>query len=94
MEKYGPKKADHPTIGKFCSLCNNPLKAGDYTTLVPIEAGFASPEDADKAMSGRPYNIEAEEVHFNCAVAINDKTHVLGVDRGNFFKPPPERIKQ
>lgn len=68
MEKYGPKKADHPTVGRICSFCNKPFKEGDYTTLIPVEAGFASAEDAWKSMEGLPYNIEAEEVHYVCAV--------------------------
>lgn len=67
--KFGPKEASHPSVGTICSLCKKPFKAGDYTTLVPIEAGFASSEDAEKAMDGRLYNIQAEEVHYTCATA-------------------------
>ena len=67
LPKYGPKKADHPTVGKICSLCGQPFKPGDFTTLIEIEGGFASKEDEEKAMSGRPYNVEAEEVHYDCA---------------------------
>lgn len=64
--KFGPKKADHPSVGSICSLCGKPFKAGDYTTLIAVEAGFASEEDAQKAMEGRAYTSEAEEVHWNC----------------------------
>lgn len=66
--KFGPKQADHWSVGKPCPLCNLPFKAGDYTTLVPVEAGFTSAEDAEKAMQGRAYTTAAEEVHYHCAV--------------------------
>lgn len=66
--KFGPKKEDHPTVGTICSLCNKPFKEGDYTTLMEVECGFASEEDQRKAMDGRPYNVQAEEVHYYCAV--------------------------
>lgn len=66
IRAFGPKTADHPSIGQVCSRCGKPFQAGDYTTLVPVEAGFASKEDEEKAMSGRPYNIEAEEIHWAC----------------------------
>lgn len=66
--KFGPKQADHWSVGQICSRCGLPFKAGDYTTLVPIEAGFASPEDVEKAMQGRAYTTEAEEVHYHCAI--------------------------
>jgi hypothetical protein len=66
--KFGPKLATHPSVGHICSLCGKPFKAGDYTTLIAIEAGFASAEDAQKAMDGRPYNVRAEEVHYDCAI--------------------------
>jgi len=69
VRKFGPKTADHWSVGKNCSICNKPFKAGDYTALVPVEAGFASFDDAAKAIQGRPYNIEAEEVHYDCATA-------------------------
>lgn len=68
LPKFGPKKADHPSVGTKCSRCGIPFKTGDYTTLVELEAGFASQEDAEKAMAGLPYTAEAEEVHYHCAV--------------------------
>jgi hypothetical protein len=66
MNKFGPKKPEHPTVGAICSRCGKAFKAGDYTTLIEIEAGFASEEDAQKAMARLPYNVEAEEVHYHC----------------------------
>ena len=69
IRKFGPKQPDHWSVGKLCPYCMKPFKEGDYTTLVPVEAGFASPEDQEKAMQGRAYNTEAEEVHYDCAVA-------------------------
>lgn len=66
--KFGPKKADHPSVGNICSRCGKPFQPGDYTTLIEIEAGFASEEDMQKAMNGGAYNCEAEEVHYDCAV--------------------------
>lgn len=68
LRKFGPKPADHWSVGKLCPRCNKPFKVGDFTTLIAIEAGFASEEDKEKAMSGRAYTTEAEEVHYDCAV--------------------------
>lgn len=62
----GPKKPDHPTVGKPCPACDVPFVAGDYTALVSLGPG-ASEEDRRKARDGRPYNAVAVEVHFACA---------------------------
>lgn len=36
MRKFGPKKADHPSVGEECRACREPFAAGDFTTLVHI----------------------------------------------------------
>lgn len=66
LRKFGPKAADHPSIGEDCPACRKPFVVGDYTTLV--ELGPAdSPEEQQKARTGRAYNAVALEVHWACA---------------------------
>ena len=50
--KYGPKSSLSPTVGDACGMCNRPLRAGDYTTLVRGAA--------DRQFPGT-------EVHWDCA---------------------------
>lgn len=72
LERLGPKRADHPTVGWNCPICNQPFKEGDYTAL--IAKGPASEEDAIKAAKGRPYTAEAAEVHWECvALAMSEE---------------------
>lgn len=66
MRKFGPKMADHPSVGKKCPACGIPFVAGDYTSLVALEPGD-DPEEQEKARQGRPYNAVASEVHAACA---------------------------
>lgn len=63
---YGPKKADHPSIGNPCPACQVPFVEGDWTTLVPIGPG-ADPEAQAKARDGMSYNAVAIEAHWTCA---------------------------
>ena len=65
--KYGPKRADHPSVGKECQVCKTAFAAGDFTTLIALGPGDA--EEVEKAKLGRPYNAVAVEVHFHCAGA-------------------------
>jgi hypothetical protein len=66
MRKFGPKIADHPSIGKECPACHIPFQGGDYTTLVMLGPG----DDADgreRRDAGRPYNAVALEIHWECS---------------------------
>jgi len=62
---YGPKKADHPTVGTECPACHVAFVAGDWTTLVPIGPG-ADPESQHKARNGWAYNAVEIEAHWTC----------------------------
>lgn len=62
---YGPKQADHPTIGEPCPACHEPFREGDWTLLVPIGPGD-DPDAQKKAREGRAYTAVAIEVHYTC----------------------------
>lgn len=64
--KFGPKAADHPSIGVKCSACDLPFRAGDYTTLIAIGPGDDKAAQA-AARAGKEYNAIAIEVHWSCA---------------------------
>lgn len=66
MRKFGPKKADHPSIGELCSACKKPFVTGDYTTLVVLGPGD-DPEEQAKRDAGRVYNGIAAEIHWACS---------------------------
>lgn len=66
MRKFGPKTADHPSIGEKCPACQVPFVEGDYTTLVALGPG-GDEEEQGKAKAGRAYNAVAVEVHWNCS---------------------------
>ena len=68
MRKFGPKVANHPSVGEICPLCDESFQQGDYTTLLETEP--ASPEDAEKKAAGRVYTAAAQEVHYNCAKVV------------------------
>lgn len=63
---FGPKPADHPSVGEPCPACGELLAAGDYTTLVTLGPG-ADDEAREKARAGRAYNAVAVEIHWGCA---------------------------
>lgn len=50
--KWGPKRADHPSIGKPCPICDVPFIEGDYTTL--------------KVKGIEGMNAYGHEVHWGC----------------------------
>lgn len=62
MRVFGPKKADHPSVGEPCPACRKPFEAGDYTALVMLGPGDDL-EEREKARQGRPYNAVAVECH-------------------------------
>lgn len=64
--KFGPKTADHPSVGRECPACHAPFTAGDFTALVMLGPGD-DPEQQEKAAAGRAYNAVALEVHWSCA---------------------------
>jgi hypothetical protein len=64
--KFGPKKADHPSVGEECPACHVAFAEGDYTTLVVLGPGD-DPEARQRASEGRAYNAVAAEVHWDCA---------------------------
>jgi hypothetical protein len=66
MRRFGPKAADHPSVGERCPACRIEFEAGDYTTLVTLGPGD-DPESQRRALAGRAYNAVAVEVHWSCA---------------------------
>lgn len=64
--RCGPKKPDHPSVGRECPACHEPFAAGDYTVLLPLGPG-ADPDAQQRARAGRPYNAPALELHWTCA---------------------------
>lgn len=66
VRMFGPKDADHWSVGRECPACRQPFRAGDYTTLVALGPGD-DPEARRKAAAGTPYNAVAQELHWACA---------------------------
>lgn len=66
IRKFGPKTADHPSVGEQCPACRKPFVAGDFTTLIALGPGDDAEEQAE-ASAGRAYNAVASEVHYTCA---------------------------
>lgn len=58
LPKYGPKEADHVSVGEKCAACRKPFQAGDFTTLIVIGPGD-DPDSRRAALRGRPYNAVA-----------------------------------
>ena len=71
LRPFGPKSADHPSVGTDCPACHVPFAEGDYTTLVTLGPG-SDPEEQQRATEGRPYNAVAVEVHWTCATGYSD----------------------
>ncbi len=62
---FGPKQADHPSVGNPCPACHVPFAAGAWTTLVMLGPGDS--EDArERCLAGRAYNAVAVEAHYAC----------------------------
>ena len=66
IRMFGPKSADHPSVGRICPACHHKFKPGDYTTLITLGPG-ADAEEQVKAREGLPYTAVAAEVHWVCA---------------------------
>ena len=71
MRKYGPKSADHHSIGELCPACKQRFVAGDFTALIPLGPG-RDPVEQRRAREGRPYNAVVTEVHWACATGELD----------------------
>ena len=71
ISKFGPKTADHPSVGVICKACNQPFKEGDYTTLIALGPGDDI-KSQEKAREGKAYNAVAIEIHYSCATGITD----------------------
>lgn len=69
--RFGPKTADHPSIGTPCPACRKPFSVGDYTTLVPLGPGD-DPESREACRRGGSYCSVAVEAHYACATGIED----------------------
>lgn len=63
---FGPKSADHYSVGRECPACRKLFVVGDFTTLVPLGPG-ADPDARARAQAIRPYNAVAVELHYACA---------------------------
>lgn len=66
LRKFGPKSADHPSVGSNCPACLKHFVAGDYTTIIALGPAD-DPEERKKARQGRAYNAAGIEVHWACA---------------------------
>lgn len=66
LRRFGPKQADHPSVGEECPACHVAFKEGDYTTLITLGPG-ADDEERRKARDGHAYTAVAQEVHYACA---------------------------
>lgn len=69
IRRFGPKTADHPSVGKECQACHSPLREGDFTTLITLGPGDDD-EARERAREGRPYNAVAIEVHYACVTGM------------------------
>lgn len=70
MRIYGPKSADHPSVGRPCAACGQPFVAGDLTTLIGLGPGD-DPEARAAAREGRYFNCVAAELHAACSVVTD-----------------------
>lgn len=69
--KLGPKKANHPSIGRLCPACMVRFTEGDYTVLVALGPG-GDPEERAKARNNERFEAAGIEVHYACHTGIED----------------------
>lgn len=69
--KFGPKQADHPSIGTECPACNVAFVEGDITTLVMLGPGD-DPSAQKAARMGQAYNAVSVECHWTCVTGTPD----------------------
>ncbi|HTF64902.1 MAG TPA: hypothetical protein VK638_19670 [Edaphobacter sp.] len=65
-KKFGPKTADHPSVGKGCPICGKVFVEGDYTTLIPLGPDPDDKDEIRKFLIGGAYNARAVEIHWEC----------------------------
>ena len=70
--RFGPKTADHPSVGEKCLACHQPFAEGDYTTLVVLGPGDDE-ESRQRRDGGRVYNAVAAEIHWDCSEQEADR---------------------
>ena len=66
LHRFGPKTFDHPTVGKLCPGCDQPLKPGDYTAIIRVGPGDRE-WDRDRCRRGLTYGGVGVELHWVCA---------------------------
>jgi hypothetical protein len=64
FRKMGPLAADHPAVGEVCTVCCQPIAAGDFVTLLLV--GPADDDDAWKAAAGLAHTAQAVVIHWLC----------------------------
>ena len=66
--RMGPLQANHPIVTRkeICVACANPLKAGQYVTLISFGPGDDK-EQQQLARDHKPYRAVAVPVHWACA---------------------------
>lgn len=69
LRRFGPKAANHPSVGRACPACHEPFCVGDYTTLVPLGPGDDSEQQA-RARDNQAHAVVAVEVHWACATGF------------------------
>lgn len=79
MRRFGPKPKNHPSIGMECFACKVPFEEGVYTTLVTLGPG-SDAEAQDRAITGRPYNAVAIEIHWVCATGDREYKYESTLD--------------
>ncbi len=65
--RFGPLSADHPSVGKDCGICDQPMNVGDVPALVEVE-----PDDdlqRFKRDRGGAYTATCHITHETCAYA-------------------------
>jgi hypothetical protein len=70
--RFGPKPADHPSVGQDCPACHKPFVEGDYTTLVALGPGD-DPEAQQRAAAGYAYTAVAVEIHYACGDPLDGR---------------------
>ena len=60
LRRFGPKPADHFSVGEACPACGKPFKAGDYTTLIAQRP----------PRPGEGFTVPAIEIHHACGDVV------------------------
>lgn len=67
LRPFGPRPAG--LDDETCPACRQPIKEGDYTTLVSLGPGD-DPEEQERCREGRVYNAVAAQVHWTCGTGL------------------------